>query len=127
MKLRNKKTGESVEVNALGLVFNRRNQPFDLGKYASIKELTEEWEDYKPARPLIEDSKVRKVFREWADLHGAKRFRAVHPIASVREKTTVFRSTDLTTAPSIELPGLIGEDSEIYTKVELVGEEEEWK
>lgn len=38
MKLHNKKTGEVVEVNAIGLVFNKFNQPFDLGKYASLTE-----------------------------------------------------------------------------------------
>lgn len=69
-KLRNKKTGEVVEVNALGLVFNRHNQPFDLGKYASIKELTEAWEDYESER----DKMTKWKFFEYLQFHRDERF-----------------------------------------------------
>lgn len=71
--------------------------------------------------PLIEDKKARKVFREWADLIGAKRFRVEHLCKYGR---TIITSIDLIAKPAIELPGYIGEDSKTYTRVELCGEEE---
>lgn len=95
-----------------------------ISEYHSLAKLYKEWEDYKPAEPLIEDPKARKVFREWAHLFGAERFLVNHLYDSKR-KTTSIGSTDITTEPCIELPGHIGEDSEIYTRVELGGEEEE--
>lgn len=50
MKLRNKKTGEVVvEVNKIGLVWNRFGMPAEIGQYDSLAELNEVWEDYKPA------------------------------------------------------------------------------
>ena len=48
MKLRNKKTGEIVEVSKIGLVWNKYGMPADIGQYNSLSELNEEWEDYKP-------------------------------------------------------------------------------
>lgn len=91
--------------------------------FDTIADLDEEWEDYKPTEPLIEDEKSRKVFQEWVKLYGAERFRATHCFNS-KGHMTLLRSTDLTTEPSIELPGHIGKDSEIYTKIELVGDKE---
>ena len=125
MKLRNKKTGEIVKVadnfgEGQGIVVFA-----DMDyHYASLAELNDEWEDYKSTEPLIEDEKVRKVFREWAEFFGAERFRVTHLFRSGKKGTTIIRSTDLTTEPSIELPGYIGEDTENYTKIELCGEEE---
>jgi hypothetical protein len=58
MKLRNKKTGEIVDGWA-----------FVPAKYNSLAELNEEWEDYKPAEPLIKDEKIRKAVRAWADMN----------------------------------------------------------
>lgn len=67
MKLRNKKTGEIVEISGVGLVWNRYGMPFDLGRYKSLTELNEEWEDYKPAEPYIENEKTREIVRAWAE------------------------------------------------------------
>ena len=62
MKVRNKKTGglancEPIEVKT------------DAGfhDYYSLAELNEDWEDYKPAEPLIKDEKIRKAVRAWAE------------------------------------------------------------
>lgn len=65
MKLRNKKTGEVVDLSIFGIQLNIRkeNQPI----YRSLAELNAEWEDYKPAEPLIKDEKIRKAIRAWAD------------------------------------------------------------
>ena len=65
MKLRNKKTGEIVELSIYGIEVHIRKeeQPF----YHSIAELNEQWEDVEPAEPLIKDEKVRKAVRAWAN------------------------------------------------------------
>ena len=48
MKLRNKNTGDVVEICKIGLVWNKYGMPADIGQYNSLAELNEEWEDYKP-------------------------------------------------------------------------------
>jgi hypothetical protein len=119
MKLRNKKTGEIKEWQRVGaIVYGEMNEVYDSAEYNSLAELNEDWEDYKP---VIEDPKSRIVFLTWADLIGAERFRVQHLCKLGR---TIITGEDLTSEPVIELPGYIGVDSEIYTKVEL-GEEEE--
>lgn len=60
MKLRNKKTGEIKEF----VLFDGKNE---LQGGASLAELNAEWEDYKPAEPLIKDEKRRKAVRAWAE------------------------------------------------------------
>lgn len=77
MKLRNKRTGEVVvEINKIGLVWNKYGMPAEIGQYDSIAELCEEWEDYAPAEPLIKDEKIRKVVRLCADIWGADKILA---------------------------------------------------
>lgn len=83
MKLRNKKTGEIVAIDYIAV----SRSAFDIedgrtGKelaknvetmplcYSGIKELNEEWEDYKPAEPLIKDEKIRNAVRAWAEATG---------------------------------------------------------
>ena len=69
MKLRNKKTGEVVvEINKIGLVWNKFGMPAEIGQYNSLAELNEDWEDYQPTEPLIKDEKIRKAVRAWADV-----------------------------------------------------------
>lgn len=76
MKLRNKKTGKVVvEINKIGLVWNKYGMPAEIGQYDSIAELCEEWEDYKPAEPLIKDEKIRKAVRAWAEADDLDNFR----------------------------------------------------
>ena len=131
MKLRNKKTGEIIREAEIAVRTRIPEEDegetlaYDAhGEFTSIAELDENWEDYEPVEPLIEDQKARKVFQEWVKLYGAERFRATHFFNS-KGHMTLLRSTDLTTEPSIELPGNIGKDSKTYTKIELVGEEKE--
>lgn len=137
MKLRNKKTGKLYEWCSILVKKNRKSVKLlvaekddddrEIYYYESFEKMCEEWEtveDPRPKEPLIEDEKARKVFREWAELLGAKHFKVNHFFNS-KGYITLIRSTDLTTEPSIELPGHIGKDSETYTIVELCGEEEE--
>jgi hypothetical protein len=66
MKLRNKKTGGLA--NIMGEQdFFRVYTDAGWADYNSLAELNEEWEDYKPAEPLIKDEKVRKAVRAWAE------------------------------------------------------------
>lgn len=77
MKLRNKKTGETGLVHCDATMFSNKigvfidNNHIDLRNpykiYTSLAELNAEWEDYKPAEPLIKDEKIRKTVRAWAD------------------------------------------------------------
>ena len=131
MKLRNKKTGDIVDLAKRGLLKSDNDNHIILytdGKlkyytYKSLTELYEEWEDYEPTDPLIEDEKTRNVLREWAELIGAEHFKVNHFFNS-KGCITLIRSTDLTTEPSIELPGHIGKDLETYNQIELCGEAE---
>lgn len=64
MKLRNKKTGEVKKMwkDNICLSFSDCNKV-----YYSLAELNQEWEDYRPADPLIKDEKIRKAVRAWAE------------------------------------------------------------
>lgn len=38
-----------------------------VAEYESLDAVAKDWEDYKPAEPYIEDKKVRKFVRDWAE------------------------------------------------------------
>ena len=67
MKLRNKKTGDIVDLAKRGLLKSDNDNHIILytdGKlkyytYKSLTELYEEWEDYEPKEPLVEGRKQR--------------------------------------------------------------------
>ena len=127
MELRNKKTGRIIREAKIVVRTRIPEEDEDEtlayyahGEFTSIAELDENWEDYEPVGPLIKDEKARNVFREWAELLGAKLFRVEHLCKYSR---TIITSTDLIPKPAIVLPGYIGKDSETYTKEELCGEE----
>lgn len=74
MKLRNKITGQigdlmgterSCPYITIVLNFHDGNpRSFD---YMSLAELNDEWEDYKPAEPLIKGEKIRKAVRAFSE------------------------------------------------------------
>ena len=115
MKLRNKKTGEikSTWSNDLCINFGDCNQIF-----SSLAELNEEWEDYKPTDPLIEDEKVRKALRAWAEALEIECCMYDKGINAFAVGTVM-----------INFPGKLRpetlQDGEIYKIAELCGEEEE--
>ena len=121
MKLRNKKTGEVVvEVNKIGLVWNRFGMPADIWQYDSLAELNEEWEDYQPKGPLIKDEKIRKAVRAWWE---------TIPDA-VTDKRVVYKNNNEFEVGiySIYCGAIYPETFEkcrMYTIEELCGEEEE--
>lgn len=116
MKLRNKKTGEIGELHyypdkEYHFAVSAKD-PTQTGIYKTLGEILQDWIDFivhEPTEPLIDDKKARKVFRGWADLLGAKRFRVEH---LCKFGGTIITSTDLPSDPAIELPGFIGEDFE---------------
>jgi hypothetical protein len=78
MKLRNKKTGimGSIEYD-LRTIYPLTGEPLLTVRYKDTKGITcyidyktvaefnDNWEDYKPAEPLIKDKKIRKAVRAW--------------------------------------------------------------
>lgn len=126
MKLRNKKTGEIIDLEQWRFEYYKgsgciaitndknQNEEFDYGTFADMKD---EWEDYKPAEPLIKDEKIRKAVRAWAELSGVDKCHFEHNDGSFASKWY-----------GISLPtSKYGEDIEsgFYTIAELCGEEEE--
>lgn len=76
MKLKNKKTGEVIDLDIANIKAQFGGisvipEPVKLGGdeyvYYSLAELNSEWEDYKPKEPLIKDEKIRKAVRAWAE------------------------------------------------------------
>ena len=61
MKLRNKKTGDiAVGYVMVGIQNNEKYpNPIEYHTYGSIAELNDEWDDYKPVKPLIKDALTR--------------------------------------------------------------------
>ena len=129
MKLRNKKTGEIIETckiiqNAFGEIImltlgEDERYPYE---YHSLAELNAEWEDYKPAEPLIKDEKIRKAVRAWAEANDVEK---------VDYWNSDYKFQDMQGGSSInfednpiETEDRYGNDE--YTIAELCGEEEEW-
>lgn len=117
MKLRNKKTGKIIEYSiGLNQWSEDDKEWFLFGNYDSIDELKEDWEDYKPAEPLIKDEKIRKAVRAWAEANNVTK--VWHEGSSV---------TFCDGAVSIKFHELCWEEipKGEYTIAELCGEEKE--
>ena len=69
MKLRNKKTGYTVEGYVMVGVQNNEKfpNPIEYHTYISLAELNDEWEDYEPVEPIF-DEKIRRGIRAWWDM-----------------------------------------------------------
>ena len=80
MRLRNKKTGEIVDLAKGGLLKSDNDNhiivypegTLKYYAYNSLAELNEEWEDYEPKEPLIKDEKIRRAVRAWAEVNRTK-------------------------------------------------------
>ena len=129
MRLRNKKTGEIVEPLSSGPIdlyfyLNKYEEnEVDRKTYQSLAELNQEWEDYKPAEPLIKDEKIRKAVRAWAE---ANNIRAVY--YSPEEDGFYVKNFDDEIVTSIYFADKPMEEDgygEHYTIDELCGDEEE--
>lgn len=130
MKLRNKKTGE-VDDFVFEVITNRidlyrrvgSSDTKNIWKYNTLAELNEDWEDYKPAEPLIKDEKVRKAVRAWAEANG---FNADYYEFNIK---TLTAGTRLSVGHyDIEFIGFFIYDLQTensYTLAKLCGEEKE--
>lgn len=124
MKLRNKKSGEVVvEINKIGLVWNRLGMPAEIGQYDSLAELNEEWEDYKPKEPLIKNEKIRKVVRLCASIWGANKILAIKSGSRIEFSDGTPSMRYVSFMHEEWQDGI--EDRTYYDIAELCGEEEE--
>ena len=126
MRLRNKMTGEIIEacdftvdepsVKVMGIDSVNRK-----GVYSSLAELNEEWDDYKPAEPLIKDEKIRKAVRAWAEACRLK-------YATYKQSSNEFYDPDTRGKFAIKFTlkpiEVWLDDGKCYTIAELCGEEE---
>jgi hypothetical protein len=130
MKLRNKKTSEvyDVLISAYGISGdvavsvmdgNAKSGYADLGRYKTLAELNEEWEDYEPAGPLIKDEKIRKAVRAWAEANDYPKTMELYYNAP----NFVLRSDISTIEFDKEIEPL--QHGEEHTITELCGEEKE--
>ena len=122
MKLRNKKTGEITDLAKGGLLKSDNDNhiivyPEGTLKYYAynlLAELNEEWEDYKPTEPLIEDEKIREIIRPWTKINGVTKLTYYEGENCLED---VFRN-------EIHFNKMLGlEDGKTYTTDELLGEE----
>lgn len=135
MKLLNKKTGELVDAwsfydgnESVNLKYFTNDGQVNL-EYRSLAELNDEWEDYKPAEPLIKDKnhperaeKARKTLKMWADANGFKKV-SYHVDSYVSVFYNEFNPAEC--AITIEFGWIMeGLKPGIYTITELCGEAE---
>lgn len=71
MKLKHKKTGEIIDLDIT--LHTEMIKPIKVDSYMdkeiTLKLLCDEFEDYKPVEPLIEDEKLRNAVRAWAEVN----------------------------------------------------------
>ena len=119
MKLRNKKTGEVKKMwkDNICLSFSDCNKA-----YYSLAELNQDWEDYKPAEPLIKDEKIRKAVRAWAEANEISQAQFDRYISGFSASDDEHNILSM-----ISFDGFVFMfvDGEYYTIAELCGEEEE--
>ena len=122
MKLRNKKTGEVMDLECI-TIFDRPdkyNTGDSVDEFYTIDDLNECWEDYEPKEPLIKDEKIRKAVRAW--------WEAV-PDAITDKRILYKKNQDLAVGVYTIYCGAIYpetlEAGKFYTIAELCGEEEE--
>lgn len=140
MKLRNKKTGKvfdvivreksngdgkySIIVCNLRAIRSARSVSSILGEYDTLAKFNEDWEDHKPAEPLIKDEKMRKAVRTWAEANEDTRFYYNRPTIEIcinNKAGYVIRSIKF----KPEFREYIDIKSGYYTITELCGEKEE--
>lgn len=121
MKLRNKKTGRVV--NFRHIAFDEPKDDRENYRYSSLAQFNEEWEDYKPAKPLIEDEAKRSVFKAWAEILGRDLEKADFKYDAERNSFNCYIADSTIEFANGE--GINCVDREIYTFRALCGEEGE--
>lgn len=130
MKLRNKKTGKVIDTMEWtffcdsGAITIENDEDTDKEfRYKSLAEVNKEWEDYKPAEPLIEKESHRGVLRAAARMSGTD---TAHVCKSDYAEVVIFEFKGKELC-SVELmdKGINTAHDGWYTIDELCGEEEE--
>ena len=125
MRLRNKKTGEIVERSSIVTlrykISSSSSSLVEAEEFGSIEQLYEEWEDCKPAEPLIKDKKIRKAVRAWAEACEINSALVYH---SFFDTFLTLQSGVKIISFQVETPKEL-EFGKEYTIIELCGEEEE--
>ena len=140
MKLRNKNTGEVFDAlirekggaGSYSLIvcdiksYEQSKSTLDathfvLDEYETLTELNEDWEDYKPAEPLIKDEKIRKAVRAWAEANEISQAQFDRYISGFSASDDGHNILSM-----ISFDGFVFMfvDGKIYTIDELCGEEE---
>lgn len=129
MRIRNKKTGK-IQTCDFAVISNDATRDGEIASlnghiliFRSIKQLTDDYEDYMPAEPLIKDEKIRKAVRAWAEVNSIEK-----ALYAERPNRSLCVLTDMGDDDfSIEFVGWMPTlgDGETYTIAELCGEEEE--
>lgn len=129
MKLRNKKTGEIVDDAQY------RNYSYNNGfgfrtpekdyKYKTLARFVDEWEDYIPPKPLIEDEKIRKAIRAWAEALDLRWFRRCSSTNSYTSRLSGHNAEGVCYTMEFGPNDLYGEriTENSYTLEELCGSE----
>lgn len=141
MKLRNKNTGEVFDAlirekggaGSYSLIvcdvksYEQSKSTLDathfvLDEYETLTELNKDWEDYKPAEPLIKDEKIRKAVRAWAEANEISQAQFDRYISGFSASDDEHNILSM-----ISFDGFVFMfvDGKIYTIDELCGEEEE--
>lgn len=141
MKLRNKKTGEVFDAlirekggaGSYSLIvcdiksYEQSKSTLDathfvLDEYETLTELNEDWEDYKPAEPLIKDEKIRKAVRAWAEANEISQAQFDRYISGFSASDDGHNILSM-----ISFDGFVFMfvDGKYYTITELCGEDEE--
>lgn len=123
MKLRNKKTGEIVELSLYGIEVHIRKEIQPV--YHSLAELNEGWEDYKPKEPLIKDKKVRKAVRAWAEADDLDNFRVQNQHFNACKIIGYTAGTNKASFIVFQTTIPYADNKKLYTIAELCGEGEE--
>lgn len=123
MKLRNKKTGEIIDLKRQVMApIVVRTDAREVDGFSSIAELNEEWEDYQPKEPLIKDEKIQQFIRDYFEIWSWKIRKSEEvKIEHYDFRTKIYNDTFELVVPKIEELDI----SRHYTVTELCGEEEE--
>lgn len=120
MKLRNKKTGEIVELKLVQVndkYLEDHEVDFLNGEKLTLKLLANSFDDVK--EPLIKDEKIRKAVRAWAEANNAKR-------VAIQNNYCLSTEDDEEVEIVFASPIFKGiDDDDFYSIIELCGEEEE--
>lgn len=136
MRLRNKNTGEVIDLDIANIKAQFGGisvipDPVRLGGdeyvYHSLAELNADWEDYEPKEPLIKDEKIRKAVRAWAEANRVTEAR----YSSCHDAECEFNARDDENKSIVFIGNFTEMNKEldysgrtIYTIDELCGEEE---